>query len=115
MMKTESLSEELAASGLIDVEVEERLADIKNRNRLVVGMMALFVISNIVVLGLISWAFLLDIDLLKAEMIGADGRLITPGVVMAVTGATTVQLGAVIVTIASYLFRRQGSGGHAGA
>lgn len=46
----------------------------------------------------------LDLALLRQTLIKPDERLVTTEVVMTVIGATTVQLGAIMYTIARYLF-----------
>ena len=63
-----------------------------------------FIIGNLVTLaalGALSW---LDQTNIERHMIAPDTRIVSQQVIMALLGATTVQIGTIAVIIARYLF-----------
>ena len=66
--------------------------------------MILFAVSNVFVLFGLGIVFGLDCVQLQAKLIAPTQRIITGPVVMSLLGATTVQLGTVIFTIARAIF-----------
>ena len=80
------------------------LGDLDIRKRFARDIIALFIVTNIFVmmgLGVVFWQ---DCVQLAAHRISPSGRIIDGKVVMTLLGATTVQLGAVIYTIARAIF-----------
>ncbi len=67
-------------------------------------MVWLFVISNVFVILGLGVAFWQDCAQPRDHLIKPSERIISSGVVMALLGATTVQLGTVILTITRALF-----------
>jgi hypothetical protein len=67
-----------------------------------------FIVVNIAVLVMICSMFTVDTVLIyKATMKSAD-RLITEKIIITVIAATTVQFGAIAVSISAWLFKRRG-------
>jgi len=59
---------------------------------------------NIVTLAALGLLVALDDINISSHLISPADRIITSGVIMALLGATTVQLGTIAVIIARYLF-----------
>ena len=97
-----------ALAGFSPVSVADRiaLADAGLRKFVVtVVVVAFLAVNGIVLLGI--WlAYLKDVDLLAAagSNFKPSDRLVTTNLVMTIVGATTVQLGGLIVLIGKYLF-----------
>ena len=68
------------------------------------AIIAAFLIVNLATLYGLYVLYLADADNLRAKLIGPDQRVIDTSVVIALLGATTVQLGAMAVIMAKYLF-----------
>ena len=83
---------------LVPVTVDEHIAisDATLREQMTNKLIRLFVGSNIVVLLLVIVVFVADII--------RNTSIINTNVIMALIGATTVQLGAIMVSISAYLF-----------
>lgn len=80
------------------------LRDLGIRERFAATMLRLFAVTNIFVsiaLGLVFW---MDHAQLAAGLIEPADRIIDTRVVITLLGATTVQLGAVIYTMAHAIF-----------
>jgi hypothetical protein len=93
------LSEAAAQAGL---SIEQRDADLRE-------WMAKFVIpaflkANAVTLGAIALLAILDEGNIVTRLIAPGERIISGQVIMALLGATTVQVGTIAVIIARYLF-----------
>jgi hypothetical protein len=63
-----------------------------------------FTIANIVMLAAVAVASAADYYFIEQKFISPKERLIDSRVVMSLVGATTVQLGAIMVTIYRYIF-----------
>ncbi len=63
-----------------------------------------FVLANVLTLAGVGYIFHEDNANLVAKVIATPERVVTPGVVMAIVGATTVQLGALALTMGRYLY-----------
>lgn len=93
--------------------VKDRIAlkDAGVRQAVSIWIMALFGVVNLFTLGLIVWLAFGDRHELKLRLIDPAGRLVTAQVVMALLGATTVQLGTIAVIMARYVFKQpEGAG-----
>ncbi len=84
------------------VSVQDRIAlqDAQMRKALSIWIMVLFAVVNLFTLGFIVWLTFGDRHELKLHLIEASGRLVNAQVVMALLGATTVQLGTIAVIMA---------------
>jgi hypothetical protein len=80
------------------------LGDQDIRRRFANRVMWLFVLANIFVMGGLGVAFWQDGVQLRAHLIAPGEKVVNSHVVMALLGATTVQLGTVILTITRALF-----------
>ena len=84
--------------------------DLEIRKNFARNVMALFVISNLFVLiglGLVFWQ---DVVQLAEGRIKPAERILSREVIMALLGATTIQLGTVIYTITRAIFPTQDRG-----
>jgi hypothetical protein len=87
-----------------DVRREIAIGDQKIRRQFAFYVILLFVGANIFVLIGLGVAYWQDCAQLSAKLIKPDERIIDSKVVMALLGATTVQLGTVIYTITRAIF-----------
>ncbi len=78
--------------------------DLEIRRRFARDIITLFVATNVFVMIGLGIAFWQDCVLLTSGRIRPSERIIDGKVVMSLLGATTVQLGAVIFTIARAIF-----------
>ena len=69
-------------------------------------IISLFKISNIIVLSVIGFLFFIDILLVYSGKATIQERIITSEIIIALVGATTVQLGAVMYTYSQYIFNK---------
>ncbi len=88
------------------VPVVDRIAlgDLGIRERFAGTMLVLFVATNAFVLAALGVLFWFDHQQLAAGLIAPDERIVDTRVVIALLGATTVQLGAVIYTMSRAIF-----------
>jgi hypothetical protein len=86
------------------VRREIAIGDQKIRRQFAFYVILLFVGANIFVLIGLGVAYWQDCAQLSAKLIKPDERIIDSKVVMALLGATTVQLGTVIYTITRAIF-----------
>ncbi len=70
--------------------------------------MCLFGATNLFMLVLIIWLAKIDQAQLAGHLISATDRLVDNQVLIALLGATTVQLGTVAVIMAKYVFKAPG-------
>ncbi len=98
---------ENVSSGLTPGE-QVLLSDAETRKSISRWIMRLFAVVNIVTLGLILGLAVGDQRQLAAGLIKPDERLIDSQVLMAMLGATTVQLGTIAVIMAKYMFKPPG-------
>jgi uncharacterized membrane protein len=105
----ESAMERLPLSGFSEkYSVAERIAltDAKVRTHVSYAIVAVFLLADILTLTGVGYIFRDDNANIKAHVITPQDRFITPQVVMTIIGATTVQLGALVLTMAKYLYPR---------
>ncbi len=86
------------------VAAEVARGDLAIRTRFATDVVALFVATNVFVMVGLGIAFWQDIALLASGRIKPTERIIDGKVVISLLGATTVQLGAVIFTLARAVF-----------
>jgi hypothetical protein len=97
-----------------DLAVKETVAekiswsDAQIRKSVSRTIMGLFVVVNVFMLGLVVWLAWVDQTELAAKLITPTARLINNQVIIALLGATTVQLGTVAVIMAKYVFKTPG-------
>ena len=108
-----SLNQEVDAFTTIADKVA--LGDLDIRKQFARNVMALFAVANFFVLVGLGVVFWQDCAQLAAGRIKPGERIIDGQVVMAVLGATTVQLGAVIYTITRAIFPLPPGAGGAGS
>lgn len=100
--KAVSLDAEASRKGL---SIEQRDADL--REKVVDRVLPVFLQANrwtLVALGVLA---LLDEINIGFRLVPPGSPIITSQVIMALLGATTVQVGAIVVAIAGYLFPRR--------
>jgi len=81
-----------------------RQQDANLRRRMAHWIIGAFIVANIatvIALSILAW---LDQGNIQSKLITPGDRIITSQVFMALLGATTVQVGAIMVIIARYLF-----------
>jgi len=100
--RAEGLASEIRTFATVADEVAR--GDLAIRTRFARDIITLFALTNVVVLTGLGIAFWQDCVLLAGGRIRPGDRIIDGKVVMALLGATTVQLGAVIFTIARAIF-----------
>jgi hypothetical protein len=81
------------------------LSDAQIRRNIAYAIMCLFAIVNIATLWFIYFLFEADQRDLAARLTDASGRIINAHVIITLLGATTVQLGTVMVIMARYVFK----------
>lgn len=74
------------------------------REKLAYWIIGAFIVANLFTLLALAWLVTLDQSNIRSHMIAAGDRIITNQVIMALLGATTVQVGAIMVIVARYLF-----------
>ena len=89
---------------LFSVPEQIALRDVAIRERFASTVLWLFVATNAFVLGALGILYWQDVVQLGAGRIAPDDRIVDARVVMTLLGATTVQLGAVIYTMARAIF-----------
>lgn len=97
----------------LSLETESAPFDIEEsefhlRKEVAQSILQLFGIANTVVLFVILVLIGVDIWMLNTGLIKSAERIVDSKVVMTLVGATTVQMGAIVLTIASYLFPKNG-------
>lgn len=91
-------------------EQEIALGDLQIRKNFATRIMVVFAIANIFVLIGLYVVFRQDGLQLAAGQVKATERIVDGKVIMALLGATTVQLGTVIYTITRAIFPSAGAG-----
>lgn len=108
------LPEDVSLGDVIDeFTTADRIAlgDLEIRRNFANRVMLLFAIANVSVLIGLSFVFWQDIAQLTAGRIRPADRIIDGRVIMALLGATTIQLGTVIYTITRAIFPGSGTQG----
>lgn len=91
-------------NGFVSVADRIALRDLGIRERFAGTMLVLFVATNAFVLAALGVLFWFDHQQLAAGLVSAADRIVDTRVVIALLGATTVQLGAVIYTMSRAIF-----------
>lgn len=86
-----------------DLEEEE----FRLKKEFALQIMRIFLWANGVVLVFIAVSLLADWDFLGRHLIQPSERLVSEKVLMTLLGATTVQVGAIVVTITNHLFPKK--------
>jgi hypothetical protein len=100
---TLSLNQEAARVGL-SVDDRIKLDDQRLRRGMTIGLIWTFIVGDVFTLCALAWLVQLDQSNIETHLIQPDNRLITSQVIMALLGATTVQIGTIAAIIARYLF-----------
>ncbi len=92
---------------MTDVPVKDQIAlsDAIIRRNVATWILALFGVVNIFMLGFIVWLAWMDHAEMVTGLIKPADRLVDNKVVIALPGATTVQLGAIAVIITRFVFK----------
>lgn len=80
------------------------LSDAGVRKSVATNIVVIFVIANLFTMFALAVVFWVDYSLLTQRVIQANERVITSKVVISLLGATTIQLGAVMMLIGKNLF-----------
>jgi hypothetical protein len=91
----------------LPVDPKARIAvwDALTRNGLAIGIMAAFFLVNMFTLGVLVWLGREDQHDLVRKLITPSDRLVSKDVIIALLGASTVQLGSIAVIMAKYVFK----------
>jgi len=100
---TVSLNQEAERVGL-SVDDRIKLDDQSLRRSLTIGLVWTFIVGDLFTLCALAWLVQLDQSNIETHLIQPGDRLITSQVIMALLGATTVQIGTIAAIIARYLF-----------
>jgi hypothetical protein len=95
----------LEASLSAPVADQIALGDTRIRRHLAYALMAVFTAVTGATLWFLWLLFLADQKDFAAKLISQEGRVVNAKVIMTLLGATTVQLGAVMVIMARFLFK----------
>ena len=95
----------------VPVKDQIALSDAAIRRNVAAWIMALFGIVNLFMLGFIVWLAWMDHAEMVTGLIKPADRLVDNKVVIALLGATTVQLGAIAVIITKFVFKSPVDGG----
>lgn len=99
---TIGLENEVSTFASVDDEVKR--GDLKIRKKFARNIVILFAVANLFVFAALTGVFVMDCVQLAAGLIRPADRVISNNVIMALLGATTVQLGTVIYTITRAIF-----------
>jgi hypothetical protein len=94
----------LEASIPVNVADLIALSDADLRKIMARAVTAIFIKTNVVVLGVLIILVIMDIVMIYKGTILPEQRLVDGDILMALVGATTVQLAAIMVAISNYLF-----------
>lgn len=98
--KSKYLNVKAVESGLSLIEIETwRL-----RRRIAVCIISCFIIANLVIAAIIIYLSVVDIMFIDSMKITPSDRVVDSELLMILIGATTVQLGAISVSVARWLF-----------
>jgi hypothetical protein len=107
-----SLNREAERVGL-SVADESALGDHQPRQWMARRIVWTFVVANAVTLAALALLVWLDQNNMAAHLISPADRIVGNQVILALLGATTVQVGTVAAIIARYLFPSRERGDHA--
>ncbi len=99
---------EVADREALSVEDQIALQDAGLRKRIGNRIVWTFIAGHIVTLTVLAGLVYLDQSNMGSHVITPDQRIITEKVIITLLGATTVQIGAIAVIIARYLFPGRG-------
>ncbi len=100
------LSDDEAAFRSVSVADRIALSDARVRSNISYAIIAAFMVVNLATLLGLYLIYNSDAAELQAKLVTPDQRVIDTKVVIALLGATTVQLGSMAVIMAKYLFPR---------
>lgn len=100
----EATDEALASSPIDEENVKDKQADRKLRIAMAIALTLLFLVLNAVVVWMLLDAVKNDRAFLIGKLILPSERLITDKVYMSLIGGTVLQVAAIVVAIARYLF-----------
>ncbi len=102
--------DELAKRAGLSVDDTIALAELQLRVDTAKSILKLFGIANVFVLVFVVVLMIADWFVLVLDSAAVPGdRLINSNVVMTLLGATTVQVGTIMVSISAYLFPKKGA------
>jgi hypothetical protein len=90
--------------GTVTVAEQIALTDATVRAHVSYAVAGAFVATNLLTAIGVAYIFIQDNANLVASLITTSDRVITPNVVMTIIGATTIQLGALALTMGKYLY-----------
>ena len=96
-----------AESQDIDVNTHIALEELELRKKTVKDVVDLFKKANFWVLAVTVGAVIADYVFIGTGLIEEENRLISEKVVMTLIGATTLQVGAIMISISTYLFPKK--------
>ncbi len=94
-------------AGPITIAEKIALTDSRVRTHISYAVAGTFLMANLLILAGVAYVFHADDLDLAAKIIAPKDRIVTADVLIAVVGGTTVQLGALAITMGKYLFPRQ--------
>jgi hypothetical protein len=92
------------APSIVSVQDTIALGDANLRKWVALAIVTTFVLANAIVLAGVWLMFQQEVAALRDHVYGAADRVITSHLLMALVGATTVQLGALTILMGKYLF-----------
>ncbi len=90
------------------VDDQIKLDEMALRKDTAARIVGMFTTANAFILLATTVIFMFDVHLMAFHGLKAEDRLINRDILMALIGATTVQLGVIMVAIARYLFPNKG-------
>jgi hypothetical protein len=102
---------EVESSISSDVLEQIALGEHDMRKEMAARIQDIFWYSNIFVVGAVAAAWIADLILLWSGLEKPVDRVVDQGVIKTLIGATTVQVGIIMATIAAYLFPKRQSRG----
>ncbi len=100
-------SEGEGASRILTAPFDREKEEFRLKKDFALQIMRVFLWANGVVLILIAVSLVADWYFLGCGLIEPEERLVSENVLMTLLGATTVQVGAIVVTITNHLFPKK--------
>ncbi len=107
MARESEISLDAEEKTFVSANDQVALGDLAIRKSFAANIIWLFAGVNVIVLIGVGLIFNVDCQQLATRQIAPGQRIISSHVVMALIGATTVQLGTVVLTIAQAIFSRR--------
>lgn len=104
MTDVEDAEAALSPSGIDEENIKDKRADRALRVVMAIALTILFVALNAVVVYMLFDAVQADRAMLAAKLVQPADRLITDKVYMSLIGGTVLQVAAIVIAIARYLF-----------